>query len=130
MPIDGGGISIHTPSSGAEVVVGATFRVAGRTQPATVTKNDEVINKVWPNSVTISLDGGPAQPARALAAEWAAWEAMLRVTSPGPHTVVVVAEWRFIQVDRAEATITINGVATPLDLIDPPADRAVTTVGF
>ncbi|HYU01023.1 MAG TPA: hypothetical protein VEK85_11625, partial [Gemmatimonadales bacterium] len=124
-------MAIKTPSEGTAVVVGATFRVAGTTSPRTFTKPDgSVENEIPPSRVTYRLDGGASQLATALDAKWSAWEAKLRLTTPGPHTIVAVAQWSPPAGHTAEDTVTVNAVATPLNLIEPEPGGAVSIVDF
>jgi hypothetical protein len=128
MPYSGGDVAINTPPGGTAVVVGATFRVAGTTSPRIFVKpNGTFETEIPPSAVTFRLDGGASQPATALSADWSAWETNLRVPTPGPHTIVV-AGWNLPGGYTAEDTVTVDAVATPLNLVEPAG--AVSTVGF
>jgi hypothetical protein len=109
MPFLGGAVSITTPPSGTQIMAGTTLRIAGETTPRLFIKpGGDIEAELPPNEVSLRLDGGGLQPTTQLTADWAEWEALLQVTSPGPHTIVAVASWGTPGGHTATASIVVN----------------------
>ena len=129
-----GNISITTPASGTSVQVGAMFLVAGETEPGEFHNPYTGIDAdLPPTSVTFRLDHGIQQLATPLAADWSGWEAHLQVTSPGLHTIVVVAHHAaspMADVWRATATITVNAVIPRLRIVGVEQTQAIQFFNF
>jgi Tc toxin complex TcA C-terminal TcB-binding domain/Concanavalin A-like lectin/glucanases superfamily len=119
-------VTITAPAAGSTVVVGTTFTVSGSTESIEETKYGEVVNEVWPDSVTFSVDSGAEQLATNLDENWSSWEAAVRLTTPGSHTVTAFA--LYYGRDTYEATLTVEAVAAPLTLRQPAGP--VGTVEF
>jgi hypothetical protein len=124
----GGLIAIAEPADGAAVILGANTLIRGTTDAILFRKPDgSVENDIPPASVTVAVHGGGAQTATPLNAGWGGWQLPIRLTTPGPHTIIAVARWT-APVTTRQDKIVLNVVAAPIDVVEPTAP--VGTIEF
>lgn len=122
MPFFGGTVSITAPPSGTQIMAGTAFRIAGETTPRLFIKpGGDVETEIPPNQVSLRLDGGAAQPTTPLTVGWEEWEALLQVSSPGPHAIVADASWGTPGGHKATASITVNIWVSTVGALPPGA---------